>query len=62
MTKQEYLNLKKGDKITHCLYPSTICVIDSDKTEHGFFHRPQGSRGGWNTISESTCQYYNREV
>lgn len=59
MTKQEYKRLKKGDKITHMAHPDIISSIDSDKTPYGFFHRPEGSNGGWNTINEKNCKYYN---
>ena len=60
MTVNEYRTIKNGDKITHMMYPNTICVIDGDKTPHGFFHRPEGSKGGWNTINEKNCKYYSK--
>ena len=60
MTTQEYRTLKEGDKIVHHMYPNTVCVIEGKETQHGFFHRPEGSKGGWNTINERTCRYYER--
>ena len=59
MTIKEFKTLKDGDKIIHCT-ESVPSVIEGDITKYGFFHRPAGDRGGWDTINEQNCQYYSK--
>ena len=57
MTKAEFDSLKKGDRIRHIVV-NEVSVIDSDKTQYGYFHRPEFSTMGWNTINEKTYHLY----
>lgn len=59
MTIKEFRTLKAGDKIVHQM-ETVPSVIEGGITKNGFFHRPEGSRGGWNTINETNCKYYSK--
>ena len=60
MTRQEFKTLKNGDKVCHNAFAHRVEVIEGGLTQHGFFIREEGSKGGWNTINERNCKYYSK--